>query len=116
MRKAQLSLEALLAVAAFLSILSLLMLSAGKISNQLHGSCLSSSERHSLAYQALSLDEAAGSLGFMRLDQGFNATPSQDGKSIQSLENPLISEYVFHRVSASQSGGFYVQGNAAEPV
>ncbi|HIH18993.1 MAG: hypothetical protein UW92_C0001G0018 [Candidatus Jorgensenbacteria bacterium GW2011_GWA2_45_13] len=116
MRKAQLSLEALLAMAAFLSILSLLTLSAGKIGSRLHDSCLSSAERHSLAYQALSIDEAAGSLRSMRIGQGFSATPSQDGKSIRSQKNPSVSEYVFHRVSASQSGGFYVQGNAAEPV
>ncbi len=115
-RRGQLSLEALLAMAAFLSALAILIFSAEKISEGLYQSSRTSSERYSLSYQALSIDTAAGSLPSSRFERNLSGVPSQDGWRLISISRPLVREPMFHEVSVGQAGGFYVQKFPAEPV
>lgn len=115
-RRGQISLEALLAMAAFLSALAVLVFSAEKIGEGLRGSSLGSSERYSLSYQALSIDTAAGSLPSSRFERNLSGVPSQDGRWLKSILRPSVREQLFHEVSAGQSGGLYVQKFPAEPV
>ena len=116
MHRGQLSLEALLAMAAFLSAVAILVFSAGKIGEGLRLSAQGSSERNSLSYEALSIDTAAGSLASSRFERNLSGVPSQDGRWLFSKSHPSVREPLFHEVSAGQSGGFYVQEFPAEPV
>lgn len=113
--RGQLSLEALLAMAVFLSAIAILVFSAEKIGEGLRLSSRSSSERYSLSYEALSIDTAAGSLASSRFEHKLSGVPSQDGRWLQSKSHPSVREPLFHEVSAGQSGGFYVQKFQAEP-
>ncbi len=114
--RGQLSLEALFAMAVFLSAVAILIFSAEKIGEGLRLSSQSSSERYSLSYEALSIDTAAGSLASSRFERNLSGVPSQDGRWLNSGSHPSVREPLFHEVSAGQAGGFYVQKFLAEPV
>ncbi len=115
-KKAQLSLEALLAMAALLSALAMFIFSAEKIGGWLYRSAQESSERCSLSSSALFVDTAAGSLSSFRISHALRGIPSQDGWWLMSESAPAVREPVFHAVSADQSGGIYVQQNPGEPI
>jgi hypothetical protein len=112
----QLSLEALLSLAALLAALALLISAADKSAYALQKSALQSAERHSLSYEALALDSAATSLSSSEFSHSLYGIPSSDAGWLISKEVPQVREPVLHKVSSDREGKAYVQRQQNEPV
>jgi len=115
-RRAQLSLEALVAVAVLLSCISLLAYAANHLSASFRESIGTSAAQYSLSYAALCMDTAAYSMHGAKMDFHLMANATSNGEKLFSVAYPRAQEHLLHRATADAKGEFYVESSGLQPV
>jgi hypothetical protein len=115
-RRAQSSLEALLAFASLLFAILILASAARGFTASFIAQSSDSGLRIALAHEALLLDTSSWAAGSSKITQNISAIPGEGKGEIRSRQNPVIFEPVFSSPTQGMQGEIYVRKNPFEPV
>ncbi|MCX6771402.1 MAG: hypothetical protein NTX79_05085 [Candidatus Micrarchaeota archaeon] len=108
-RRGQSSLEALLALAAFLCALAVLAHAAKAQADAFAASVENADGRVALAREAFYIDTTASLMPDALLRKNLTGVPVLEGKWLASRQSGAIREPLFHEISADAEGRYYAQ-------